>query len=163
MFPIWLTSLAFRTCVAQTPTIFIKQSSTLNRRISHNFEIPPATIYTITAVRMIIAVTVYDKLLVSTLRRVTGNERGISILQRIGFGMIFSVLSMSIAALVERKRLGIAHTEMIQGGKPEGSLSMSVFWLAPQFIILGVGDAFTLVGLQEYFYDQVPDSMRSLG
>lgn len=27
----------------------------------------------------------------------------------------------------------------------------------------GIGDAFTLVGLQDCFYDQVPDSMRSLG
>lgn len=44
-----------------------------------------------------------------------------------------------------------------------GSLSMSVFWLAPQFLIIGFGDGLALVGLQEYFYDQVPDSMRSLG
>lgn len=40
---------------------------------------------------------------------------------------------------------------------------MSVFWLAPQFAIIGIADAFGLVGLQEYFYDQVPDSMKSLG
>ncbi|KAA8539671.1 hypothetical protein F0562_026363 [Nyssa sinensis] len=162
MVPIWLTSLAFGTCVAQTATFFIKQSSTMNRKIGHHFEIPPATIYTLTAIGMIIAVTLYDKVLVPFLRRTTGNERGISILQRIGFGMIFSVLSMAIAALVERKRLNIAHREMIQGGK-NGPVDMSVFWLAPQFMLLGVGDAFTLVGLQEYFYDQVPDSMRSLG
>jgi peptide/histidine transporter 3/4 len=42
-------------------------------------------------------------------------------------------------------------------------MSMGAFWLAPQSIILGIADGFTLVGLQEYFYDQVPDSMRSLG
>ncbi|CAL5441468.1 unnamed protein product [Camellia sinensis] len=36
-----------------------------------------------------------------------------------------------------------------------GYLSMSMFWLAPQFIILEIGDGFTLVGLQEYFYDQI--------
>ncbi|KAK3028617.1 hypothetical protein RJ639_039960 [Escallonia herrerae] len=161
MIPVWLTSLAFGTCVAQVATFFIKQSTAMDRKIG-NFEIPPATIYTITAIGMTISVILYDRVLVPTLRRITGNERGISILQRIGFGMIFSVLSMTMAALVERKRLGIAHKEIVQGAN-SGPVSMSVFWLAPQFMFLGIGDAFTLVGLQEYFYDQVPDSMRSLG
>ncbi|XP_059628068.1 protein NRT1/ PTR FAMILY 5.6-like [Cornus florida] len=162
MVPIWLSSLAFGTCVAQTPTFFIKQSSTMDRKIGDHFEIPPATIYTLTAVGLIVAVTIYDRVLVPALRRATGNERGITILQRIGFGMIFSILAMTVAALVERKRLSVAEKEVIQGGET-GSVSMSVFWLAPQFMLLGVGDAFTLVGLQEYFYDQVPDAMRSLG
>ena len=40
---------------------------------------------------------------------------------------------------------------------------MSVLWLIPQYLILGVGDSFCIVGLQEYFYDQVPHSMKSLG
>ena len=40
---------------------------------------------------------------------------------------------------------------------------ISVFWLVPQFVLLGIADVFTLVGLQEYFYDQGPDGMRSLG
>uniref|UniRef100_A0A803NCR1 Uncharacterized protein n=1 Tax=Chenopodium quinoa TaxID=63459 RepID=A0A803NCR1_CHEQI len=29
--------------------------------------------------------------------------------------------------------------------------------------LLCIGDGFSLVGMQEFFYDQVPDSMRSLG
>lgn len=76
--------------------------------------------------------------------------------------MIFSSLAMVVAALVEKKRLEVAENQITEGGKIR-QLPMSVFWLAPQFIILGIGDGFTLVGLQEYFYDQVPDSMRSLG
>ena len=78
--------------------------------------------------------------------------------------MIFSVVSMSFAAIIERKRLSILENEILQfGGKLPGPLPISVFWLAPQYIILGLGDGFTLAGLKEYFYDQVPDSMRSLG
>lgn len=65
-----------------------------------------------------------------------------------------SVLVMVVAALVESKRL--------HNYKNNKNI-MSVFWLVPQFLILGIGDSFSLVGLQEYFYDQVPDSMRSLG
>jgi peptide/histidine transporter 3/4 len=159
MIPIWLASIPFGMCVAQTTTFFIKQGTTLNRKIGHNnFLIPPASIFALSAIAMIVCVTIYDKILVPFLRRVTGNERGLNILQRIGFGMLFSVATMIVAALVERKRLGV-----VAKNPNTGSTSMSIFWIAPQFIIIGAGDAFTLVGLQEYFYDQVPDSMRSLG
>ncbi|KAI3474408.1 hypothetical protein Pfo_029269 [Paulownia fortunei] len=158
MIPIWLTTLPFGICIAQASTFFIKQGTTLNRKITQDFMIPPASIYALAAIGMIISVTIYDKVLVPFLRRVTGNERGINILQRIGIGMIFSVVTMVVAALVERKRLNL-----VEKNPFKGSVSMSVFWLAPQFLIIGIGDGFALVGLQEYFYDQVPDSMRSLG
>lgn len=162
MIPVWLTSLTLGICIAQTTTFFIKQAVTMNLHITENFEIPPASINALGAIAMIISVTVYDKILVPMLRKATGNERGINILQRIGIGMIFSVVAMSVAALVEMKRLRAVEKEIIQGGK-RGPLSLSAFWLAPQIIILGFGDGFAVVGLQEYFYDQVPDSMRSLG
>lgn len=160
--PIWLTSLTFGLCMAQTSTFFVKQSSTMNRNIGNNFVIPPASIHTLSAIGMIICVTAYEKILVPALRKATGNERGIRILQRIGIGMVFPVIAMTIAALVEQKRLREVEREIVRVERV-GYLSMSVFWLAPQFIILGIGDGFTLVGLQEYFYDQVPDSMRSFG
>ncbi|KAJ9185276.1 hypothetical protein P3X46_004929 [Hevea brasiliensis] len=156
--PIWLAALPFGICVAQASTFFIKQGTTLNRKIGNGFEIPPASIYSLAAIGMIISVTIYEKVLVPILRRMTGNERGIKILQRIGFGMLFSIATMVVSALVERKRLRVVEKDPLKG-----SLSMGVFWLAPQFLIIGIGDGFTLVGLQEYFYDQVPDSMRSLG
>uniref|UniRef100_A0A2C9V9D9 Major facilitator superfamily (MFS) profile domain-containing protein n=1 Tax=Manihot esculenta TaxID=3983 RepID=A0A2C9V9D9_MANES len=159
MIPIWLTSLPFGICVAQCSTFFIKQATMLNRKIGNGFEIPAASIYSLSAIGMIISVTMYEKILVPTLRRKTGNERGIKILQRIGIGMVFSVATMVVAALVEKKRLSVAEKVPLKGSHP----SISVFWLAPQVLIIGIGDGFTLVGLQEYFYDQVPDSMRSLG
>ncbi|KAL6142187.1 hypothetical protein ACLB2K_060470 [Fragaria x ananassa] len=156
--PIWLATLPFGICVAQASTFFIKQGVAMNRSISNSFELPPASIYSLAAIGMIISVTFYEKILVPVLRRTTGNERGINILQRIGIGMLFLIGTMVAAALVEKKRLGIVEKDPLKG-----SHSMSVFWLAPQFVIIGFGDGFTLVGLQEYFYDQVPDSMRSLG
>ncbi|PKA48588.1 Putative peptide/nitrate transporter [Apostasia shenzhenica] len=154
--PIWLTTLPFGICVAQTSTFFIKQGSIMNRKLAGNFEIPPASIYALGAIAMIVSVASYEKLLVPLLRRVTGNERGISILQRIGTGMAVTVFAMATAAVVEEKRLR-------EAAGNSGELAMSVFWLIPQFMILGLGDGFTIVGLQEYFYDQMPDSMRSLG
>ncbi|KAL3640678.1 hypothetical protein CASFOL_015646 [Castilleja foliolosa] len=158
MIPIWLTTLPFGICVAQGSTFFIKQGTTLDRKIINDFMIPPASIYALAAIGMIITIVIYDKALEPFLRKVTGKERGINILLRIGIGMAFSVVTMMVAALVEKKRL-----DLVSRNPLKDSISMSVFWLAPQFLIIGIADGFALVGLQEYFYDQVPDSMRSLG
>ncbi|CAL5405084.1 unnamed protein product [Camellia sinensis] len=149
----------FGLCMAQTSTFFDKQSSTMNRNIGNNFVIPHASIHTLSAIGMIICITAYEKIFVSALRKATNNEQGIRILQRIGIGMVFPVIAMAIAALVEQKRLREVEREIVRVERV-GYLSMRVFWLAPLFIILGIGDGFTLVGLQEYFYDQVPDSMN---
>ncbi|KAL5973487.1 hypothetical protein ACLOJK_030138 [Asimina triloba] len=150
--PIWLTTLMFGVCLAQSTTFFVKQGLTMQRKLTAHFTIPPASMATITALSNIITIILYDRILVPYLRHAKQNERGISILTRIGIGMVFSMASMVIAAVLERKRLGsLPHHEM------------SILWLAPQFFMVGIADGFTLVGLQEYFYDQVPDGMRSLG
>ncbi|GJV26509.1 NRT1/ PTR family 5.6-like protein [Tanacetum coccineum] len=155
--PVWLTSLLFGVCFAQGSTFFVKQSSTMNRNVGRNFKIPAASIHAISAFGMLTCVICYDRFITPMLRRITGKERGISILQRVGIGMFLSIVLMVVAALVEKHRLIAAEKE---GNK---FLSMSVYWLAPQYLIMGIGDGFTLVGLQEFFYDQVPDSMRSIG
>nr|AFK48504.1 unknown [Lotus japonicus] len=40
---------------------------------------------------------------------------------------------------------------------------MSIFWLLPQNIILGVSNAFLATGMLEFFYDQSPEEMKGLG
>ncbi|XP_021732616.1 protein NRT1/ PTR FAMILY 5.6-like [Chenopodium quinoa] len=154
MIPIWLNSLVFGIGVAQGPSFFVKQGSAMNRKIYKEFEIPAASMTAFIALGLIITVALYDKVLVPYLRRVIGNnERGINILTRISVGMVALTISILISALVEKKRLKASL---------EGKI-MNIFWLTPQFFILGVGDGLSLVGMQEYFYEQVPNSMRSIG
>ncbi|XP_045800231.1 protein NRT1/ PTR FAMILY 5.6-like [Trifolium pratense] len=160
--PIWLTSLTTGICVAQGSTLFVKQAAAMNLKLSNSFTIPAASISSAAAIGTLISVPIYDKIIVPNMRRITGNERGISILRRISIGLAFSVVVMIVAALVEAKRLRMHEQEILRAGETDQK-TMSVFWLIPQYLILGFGDSFSLVGLQEYFYDQVPDSMRSLG
>lgn len=160
MVPIWVCTLPFGMEVAQVSTFFIKQASVMDRRLGPHFDLPPASVFALAAVAMIATVAAYDKVLVPYLRRATGGERGISILRRVGIGMALAVVGMGVAAAVERRRLLAASAA---AGSGSGSGSPSVLWLVPQFALMGVADGFAVVGLQEYFYEQVPDGMRSLG
>ncbi|KAL2333296.1 hypothetical protein Fmac_014509 [Flemingia macrophylla] len=161
--PIWLTSLIIGVCIAQGSTLFVKQAAAMNLEISNTFKIPPASMASVSAISPIISVPIYDKIIVPILRKVTGNERGISILRRIGIGITLLIMAMVVAALVETKRLRmVEHEALTLGGTRHET--MSVLWLIPQYLILGIGaDSLAIIGLQEYFYDQVPDSMRSIG
>ncbi|MFS7943442.1 putative proton-dependent oligopeptide transporter family, cyclin [Helianthus anomalus] len=158
MIPMWLTSLPFSICIAQSTTFFIKEGALQNRKISHQFILPTASIFSLAPCGMVLSVTIYDRILLPLSRRITRTERGITILQRIGIGMVFSVITVIISAIVEKKRLMV-----VQNNSLYNSATMSMFWLAPQFIIIGIADGFALAGPQEYFYDLVLDSLRSFG
>lgn len=162
LLPIWAACLVYAVVFAQPPTFFTKQGSTLERHIGGDFQIPPAALQGFISVTIVLFLPVYDRVLVPAVRRVTGNPSGITMLQRIGLGMLLSVVSMAVAALVEMKRLRTAR-DLGLVDLPAVALPMSLWWLVPQYVIFGVSEALTMVGLQEFFYDQVPDGLRSLG
>ncbi|KAG6526360.1 protein NRT1/ PTR FAMILY 5.10-like [Zingiber officinale] len=151
--PIWATLLPYAVVFCQSPTLFTKQGASLDRHLGPNFELPAASLQVCSSVAIITFVAVYDRLLVPLARRLTKRPSGITMLQRIGAGMFISLVSIVVSALVEMKRLEVARE----------SDSMSVWWLVPQYALFGVSDVFTMIGLQEFFYDQVPEAYRSLG
>uniref|UniRef100_A0A0A9G8P9 Uncharacterized protein n=1 Tax=Arundo donax TaxID=35708 RepID=A0A0A9G8P9_ARUDO len=117
---------------------------------------------------MLICVAIYDRVLVPAVRRRTKNPRGITLLQRIGAGLLFQVVTMATTAAVESRRLSFARshhgpqdaTATATGGR---ELPLTIFILLPQFVLMGAADAFLVVGQIEFFYDQAPESMKSLG
>ncbi|XP_059631954.1 protein NRT1/ PTR FAMILY 5.10-like [Cornus florida] len=160
--PIWTTCLGYGIVFAQASTLFTKQGDTMDRSIRSNFEIPAAALQSFIGFSILIFIPIYDRIFVPIGRAITGKPSGITMLQRIGTGMFISAISMVIAALVERKRLETAE-EYGLVDKPEETVPMSVLWLAPQYLLFGIADVFTIVGLQEFFYDQVPNDLRSVG
>ncbi|KAK4352788.1 hypothetical protein RND71_028306 [Anisodus tanguticus] len=101
-------------------------------------------------------------ILVPITRTITGTSCGITKLQRVGTGIFLSVLTMAIAALVEMKRLEIAR-EYGLVDVPNATVPMTIWWLVPQYLLFGITEVFTMIGLQEFFYDQVPREFRSIG
>lgn len=68
-----------------------------------------------------------------------------------GVGLFVSIFALASAALVEKKRRV----------NPNSS-DMSVFWLFPQFFLIGSAEVFTYVGQLEFFYDEATDGTRSI-
>lgn len=162
LIPIWLSCLMFTVVQAQVHTFFIKQGATMGRSIGPHFEVPPASLQGFVGVTILFAVPLYDRVFVPLARKFTGKHTGITVLQRIGVGLFLSILNMVVSALVEAKRVGVARDHGLIDD-PKAVLPMSIWWMLPQYMITGVSDAFTIVGLQELFYDQMPEALRSLG
>eukprot|EP01018_Ginkgo_biloba_P001009 Gb_27114 [translate_table: standard] len=148
MVPIWLSCLIFAVVLTQGSTFFIKQSGTMDRSMGSNFKLPRASIVAFGIIAMNLFLPLYDRVLVPLARTFTGNERGITILQRIGIGMFISIVALVVAALVDDKRLQITRINGLLD-KPHATIPLSVFWLTAQFILTGISEAFILVGLQE--------------
>ncbi|XVF28555.1 hypothetical protein REPUB_Repub15cG0039900 [Reevesia pubescens] len=161
MIPILIVNFVPSTMVAQISTLFIKQGTTLDRHMGSNFKIPPASLGGFVTISMLICVVLYDRFFIPIMQKWTKNPRGITLLQRMGIGMVFHIIIMIIASLTERYRLNVAREHgLVENG---GELPLTIFILLPQFVLMGTADAFLEVAKIEFFYDQAPESMKSLG
>lgn len=150
--PIFACTIIFNTILAQLQTFSVQQGSSMNTHLGHSFHIPPASLQSIPYLMLIFVVPLYDALFVPFARRITGRDSGISPLQRIGFGLFLATFSMVAAALMERRR----REEAVGNGE-----IISIFWITPQFLIFGLSEMFTAVGLIEFFYKQSSNGMQA--
>ncbi|ESQ34242.1 hypothetical protein EUTSA_v10007254mg [Eutrema salsugineum] len=162
LIPIWITSVVSMIPYAQYFTFFTKQGVTVDRKILPGVEIPSASLLSFVAISVLISVPIYERVFLPIARLITKKSYGITMLQRIGVGMVLSSLNMVLAAFVETKRLKIVEEHGLIH-KPEATVPMSIWWFVPQYMLLGMVDVFSLVGTQEFFYDQVPKELRSIG
>ena len=160
--PIWITCLIFAIVSSQVGTFFTRQAKTMNRSISERLEFPAASIQLSIPVAVTVLVPIYDRVFVPVARRLTEEHSGITMLQRIGTGLFLSAVAMVVAALIEIKRLKTAE-EYGLVDMPNATIPMSGWWLIPQLVLIGAADVFTIIGLQEFFYDQVPGELKSVG
>ncbi|KAJ0780964.1 putative proton-dependent oligopeptide transporter family, MFS transporter superfamily [Helianthus annuus] len=153
MLPIVLSTVIMNTCLAQLQTFSQAQGNIMNKKLG-KLEFPAGSIPVIPLVFMSVLLPVYEFVFVPFARKFTKHPQGITQLQRVGVGLVLSVMSMGVAGIVEVKR---RNQSRINPFEP-----ISLFWLSFQYGIFGVADMFTLVGLLEFFYKEAPVGMRSL-
>ncbi|KAL3533464.1 hypothetical protein ACH5RR_006985 [Cinchona calisaya] len=159
--PIWSAAILLITSYSNQHSFTIQQARTMERHLSHSFAIPPASLSIFSVTTLVIGLALYERLFVPFARRFTRNPTGITYLQRIGIGFGVNILGTIVSALVEIKRKKVAANHNLLN-KPTAVIPISVFWLAPQFCLHGIGEVFMSVGLMEFLYDQFPESMKSI-
>ncbi|ESQ33107.1 hypothetical protein EUTSA_v10004088mg [Eutrema salsugineum] len=159
LFPIWASGIVFSVLHSQIYTLFVQQGRSMKRTIV-SFEIPPATLGMFDTASVLISVPIYDRLIVPFVRRFTGLPKGFTDLQRMGIGLLVSVLSLTVAAIVETMRLRLARDlDLVESGD---TVPLTIFLQIPQYFLMGTAGVFFFVGRIQFFYEQSPESMRSL-
>jgi dipeptide/tripeptide permease len=152
MLPTWATTILFWTIYAQMTTFSVSQATMMDRHIGRHFEIPAGSLTVFFVGSILLTVPVYDRIIVPLSRRVTGHPQGMSPLQRIAVGLLLSTFAMVAAALTEHKRIDAVHN----------GVTLSVFWLVPQFFLVGSGEAFTYIGQLDFFLRECPKGMKTM-
>lgn len=164
--PVWACGIIYTAATAQQHQFVVYQAMQSDRRVGQtNFMIPPATYVVFIMLSCTIFLTIYDRIIVPQLRKITGKEAGITILQRIGCGMFLTIAVSILSAHIEQKRRHMALTQPTTGFYPHhGPISsMSGLWFIPQLTLVGIAEAFTSVALVEFYYKEFPENMKSFG
>ena len=182
MLPIFLSTIMYWTVYMQMGSFFVMQGAHMDRNVQlplglGNLQIPAASLSMINTLAIVTLIPMYDKVLVPFLR---SRGRPMTLLRRIGWGLVIAILAMSTAAIVEKYRLAayrdgriLFSIDSLSDGVLDNNrdtynsnramevVDMSVWWQIPQYLLIGLSEVFTAIGQLEFFYDQAPDVMRS--
>ena len=149
--PIWSSTIFL--ALAMNQSFAVKQADTMDRRVGRGryFEVPSGSLALFNMATMSLWSASYDRWVAPALRRHTGNPRGLTMKQRIGGGLLLATASTAVSAAVE----GARRRRALRGA------TISAFWLVPQFALVGLAEAFGVIGEIEFFYTELPKSMAS--
>lgn len=157
--PVFMCTIMMNCCLAQLSTFSIQQAATMNTKIG-SLKVPPASLPVFPVIFVMLIAPTYNHVVIPFARKITKTEMGITHLQRIGTGLILSIVAMAVAALVEMKRKKVAvESGLLNSAEP---LPITFLWIALQYLFLGSADLFTLAGMMDFFFTEAPKSMRSL-
>ncbi|XP_052171071.1 protein NRT1/ PTR FAMILY 2.6-like [Diospyros lotus] len=158
IFPLWTTGLFLCIPIAVQMGLTILQVLTMDRHLGPNFIIPAGSFTVLSYISITIFLPIVQKIVTPLWEKLS--HRHPPSLQRVGVGHLLTAASMAVAALVESRRLSIAHSLHLED-KPNSIVPMSAWWLVPQVALVGFGQAFHYPGLVEFYFQEFPASLKS--
>ncbi|XVE81599.1 hypothetical protein DITRI_Ditri15bG0077900 [Diplodiscus trichospermus] len=159
--PIWSTGIVM--AIAGSQHLFpVLQASSMNRHLFGGFQIPAASLTVFVYCTVVIWVVLYERVIIPLASKVKGEQVYISVMLRMGVGLFLSVIAMGLTAIVENVRLNKAIKEG-HVKNPTAMVNMSVMWLLPQYVVMGVAESLSTLGQFEFYHREFPKTMSSIG
>ncbi|KMZ63012.1 putative Nitrate Transporter 1.5b [Zostera marina] len=159
LLPIWACTILYSVVFTQMASLFVVQGAAMKLDMA-GFHIPPSSMSAFDILSVAAIIFLYKRLVNPLVCRLCKDGRGMTELQRMGVGLVISIIAMIAAGVVEHYRLvhvvpdceNCAHTS-----------SLSIFWQVPQYVLIGASEVFMYVGQLEFFNSQTPDGLKSFG
>ncbi|CAC5373165.1 SLC15A3_4 [Mytilus coruscus] len=143
---------------AQTSSTFFLQSERLDISIWSK-KVPIAVLESFDNIAILLLIPIMVIFIYPLLERI---NRSPSLLQRMGLGMIFAVLSVVAAGVLEIHRKEHISVNQTIAGNNYNASSVSIFAQIPQFTLIGASEVFTSVSGMEFAYSEAPDMMKGV-
>ncbi|KAK4777003.1 hypothetical protein SAY86_005691 [Trapa natans] len=164
--PISASCIVYNLTLVQQQTYAVFQAMQMDRGLSNSsqFKIPAASYGLLTMVALTMWIPIYDRAVVPVLRKITRKEGGVTVLQKMGIGILLAIITNVVSGLVEGRRRSLALANPSGFDAIRGSISpLSGLWLGPQLVLAGLSEAFNIIAQVEFYYKQFPENMRSIG
>ncbi|CAA7038206.1 unnamed protein product [Microthlaspi erraticum] len=147
--PLWLAILFLGTSIGVQASLMVLQALVTDRRLGSHFEVPAGSLQVVVLIFSCVFLVLNKWTIFPMYKKLTHKE--MTPLQQVGIGQVLNILSMAVSAIVEAKRLKTVESEDL----------MSVLWLIPPLVIVGIGDAFHYLANAVVFYGEFPESLKN--
>ncbi|XP_071506265.1 solute carrier family 15 member 4-like [Diadema antillarum] len=160
--PIFIPIIIYWTIYSQMSSTYLLQAERMKLKYG-TFTLPAAALNLFNVIIILILIPIVDRFIYPCFEKL---GLPLSMLKRIGIGMILATGSMLVAAGIEYVRKDIMReggwTEQMVGDKWYNASDFSVFAQIPQYSLIGASEVFTSITGLEFAYSQAPASMQGI-
>ncbi|XP_019098301.1 PREDICTED: protein NRT1/ PTR FAMILY 2.5-like [Camelina sativa] len=150
LLPLWAAEMFLATPVGVQISMTVLQALVMDRELSPHFKVSAGSLQVVVFLSGCVFIMLNNWTIYPVYKKLI--RKPLTPLQQVGIGHVFTILSMAVSALVEAKRLKTVD----DNGHP-----MSVLWLVPALVLVGIGEAFHFPANVAVFYGEFPESLKN--